>query len=142
MFSSLSREKQMIAAELTRKVHELGEMEELVNDLKEHNVTLSEKVKAFAAASAEKEQASDECECHVSVVELQQRNKELSEQLVKSLDRYRSMKRRVKDVEDVVSVSLDRIHGLHDCVDNELEKELSQMEEILAGFLAKLSKTI
>ncbi|KAH7673831.1 Myosin rod fragments domain-containing protein [Dioscorea alata] len=140
MFSSLAKEKQMITAELTRKVHELKEMEELVNDLKEHNETLSEKIKALATDSKEKESNSSVLDCCDNVIELRQQNKELSEQLVKSLDRYRSMKRRVKDVQDVVSVSLERMSGLHDCVDVEVQKEFSQVEEVLVGFLEKFSK--
>lgn len=44
MCASLGKEKDIIARELTRKVQELNEMEELVNDLKAQNERLSTKV--------------------------------------------------------------------------------------------------
>ena len=44
MCASLGKEKEIIARELTRKVQELNEMEELVNDLKAQNERLSSKV--------------------------------------------------------------------------------------------------
>ncbi|KAH6825658.1 hypothetical protein C2S53_017630 [Perilla frutescens var. hirtella] len=48
MCSSLGKEKEIIAVELSRKVHELSGMEELVNDLKAQNEKLVKKVQKYA----------------------------------------------------------------------------------------------
>jgi DNA repair exonuclease SbcCD ATPase subunit len=48
MFSTLGREKEIMAAELALKARLLGDMEEHLNDLKEQNKTLSNKLEAYA----------------------------------------------------------------------------------------------
>jgi len=55
MCSSLGKEKQIIARELSRKVQELKGMEELLNDYKAQNEKLAEKVHAFRAKYFESE---------------------------------------------------------------------------------------
>lgn len=49
MFTSLGKEKEMIAAELARKVQELDDAEEAVGDLRSQNERLLDKVKACVA---------------------------------------------------------------------------------------------
>ncbi|KAG6385258.1 hypothetical protein SASPL_154089 [Salvia splendens] len=93
MCSSLGKEKKFMEAELSKKVHELSEMEELLNNLKAQNETLRQKVQE--CLSDHKEGKAGGGEMHVAL-ELQARNKALSEQLMRSLDGYKSMKRKLK----------------------------------------------
>ncbi|XAR72518.1 hypothetical protein NMG60_11019186 [Bertholletia excelsa] len=95
MCSSLGKEKEIMAAELARKVHELNEVEELVNDLKVQNETLMKKIQECARDHRERRKHSVGGEAIVNAA-LQERNKALSEQLLKSLEGYKSMKRRLK----------------------------------------------
>ncbi|XP_048132136.1 uncharacterized protein LOC115726341 [Rhodamnia argentea] len=96
MCSSLGKEKEIMAAELTKKVHELNGMEEHLNDLKAQNEMLLAKVKACAVEHKEKKHGG---EAHKDMT-LQERNKELSEQLLKSLEGYRSLKRKFRDSQE------------------------------------------
>ncbi|KAK4421055.1 hypothetical protein Salat_2056000 [Sesamum alatum] len=99
MCSSFGKEKEIMAAELSRKVQELNGMGELVNDLKAQNETLLQKVQACVSKHKEKKYSGvsgvgvGESQGNVA---LQERNKALSEQLLRSLDGYRSMKRKLK----------------------------------------------
>ncbi|XP_047974114.1 uncharacterized protein LOC125216445 isoform X2 [Salvia hispanica] len=93
MCSSLGKEKKFMEAELSKKVHELSEMEEFLNNLKAQNETLRQKVQE--CLSDDKEGKAGGGEMHVALV-LQARNKALSEQLMRSLDGYKSMKRKLK----------------------------------------------
>ncbi|KAG0463437.1 hypothetical protein HPP92_019506 [Vanilla planifolia] len=97
MFSSLGKEKEMIANELARKVQELSYMEELVGDLKTQNEMLSAKVRAYAASGRSKNGVSGEEEV---IRELLERNRELSEELVKSLEGYKAAKRKLKEEQE------------------------------------------
>ncbi|KAJ8758563.1 hypothetical protein K2173_000284 [Erythroxylum novogranatense] len=97
MCSSLGKEKEIMACELAKKVHELNEMEEHVNDLKAQNANLLAKLQSCAAAAEQKEKkASGSGEAQGNAA-LQERNKALSEQLLRSLDSYRSLKRKYRD---------------------------------------------
>lgn len=98
MCSSLGKEKEIMATELARKVHELNGMEELINDLKAQNETLLAKVQACAANHKEKKgDGGGDAQGKPS---LHDRNKTLSEQLLKSLDGYRSLKRKLKETQE------------------------------------------
>ncbi|KAL6553160.1 hypothetical protein OROGR_007002 [Orobanche gracilis] len=104
MCSSLGREKEIMAAELSRKVQELSGMEELINDLKAQNETLLSKVRKCASDHSNNEK---KCIGEGSIIgELQmtaalhERNRALSEQLLKSLDGYRSMNRKLQAAEE------------------------------------------
>ncbi|KAL1567488.1 hypothetical protein AAHA92_02962 [Salvia divinorum] len=90
MCSSLGKEKKFMEAEFSKKVHELSEMEELLNNLMRLKVQewLSDHKEGKAGGGGGREM-------HVALV-LQERNKALSEQLMRSLDGYRSMKRKLK----------------------------------------------
>ncbi|KAI3455957.1 hypothetical protein Pfo_012620 [Paulownia fortunei] len=103
MCSSLGKEKEIMAAELTRKVQELSGMEELINDLKAQNETLLEKVRECALEHKDKTcvggsgGGGGEPQGNAA---LQDRNKVLSEQLLRSLDGYRLMKRKLKEAQE------------------------------------------
>eukprot|EP01018_Ginkgo_biloba_P005046 Gb_06337 [translate_table: standard] len=95
MFSSLGKEKEMIAAELLLKVSVLGGMEEDLNDLKERNRILSNKLEAYARQHKAKIR-----DLQGTVAVLQDRNKILSDQLLKSLEGCRALKRKVKGLQE------------------------------------------
>ncbi|XP_055803405.1 uncharacterized protein LOC129872441 [Solanum dulcamara] len=82
---SLGKEKEIMAAELSKKVHEVNEMEDLINELKEQNECLVERLHG---CSVEKQEINVE------------KNKSLSEQLLRSLDGYKSMKRKWKNAHE------------------------------------------
>ncbi|KAL3624776.1 hypothetical protein CASFOL_031444 [Castilleja foliolosa] len=92
MCTSLGKEKEIMAAELSRRVHELGATEELINDLKVQNEMLLEKVKKCAS-----EKKHDGGGVNSA---LRERNDVLSEQLLKMLDGYRTMKRKLRKAEE------------------------------------------
>ncbi|KAH0455749.1 hypothetical protein IEQ34_015781 [Dendrobium chrysotoxum] len=92
MFSGLGREKEMIATELARKVQELIFMEELVNDLRADNNKLSEKVKEWCKVGGSGG--------GMEVEELKEKNRELSEKLLKALDRYKTGKRMLREARE------------------------------------------
>lgn len=155
MCSSLGKEKQIMEAELSKKVHELSEMEELMNNLKSQNETLRQKVQECLSDHKEKKSGG---EMQVAV-HLQERNKALSEQLVRSLDGYRSMKRKLKvaqeenamlhstvaEVGAKVVRSLDRVRSLKERMASsssppqiesplDLQEEIVSLESMFEGF--------
>ncbi|OVA13242.1 hypothetical protein BVC80_753g12 [Macleaya cordata] len=156
MFSSLGKEKEIMASELARKVHELNGIEEHVNDLKAQNELLLAKVQACAAEHKGRKQSA--CVGDITTQEdnvaLEERNKALSEKLLKSLDGYRSLKRRLKEaqeekecvqeqMEEMVeqaAIGLNRIVGLRRRIAEgkeqpyEIEEELSVLEDIFRSF--------
>ncbi|KAF6139516.1 hypothetical protein GIB67_015473 [Kingdonia uniflora] len=97
MFSSLGKEKEIMATELSRKVQELTGIEEHLNDLKAQNELLLGKVQT-CAAEHKGNIHSNRGDAQGNTT-LQERNKTLSEQLLKSLDRYRSLKRKLKEAQ-------------------------------------------
>lgn len=147
MCSSLGKEKEIMALELSRKAHELGEMEELISDLRTQNDKLLKKVQN-CAAEHNKEKKEDGGGQKDNDLSLQGRNKELSEQLLKSIDGYRSLKRRYKDVQEEngsmrlvlkdyaeeVNVGTQRLAELHEKIAREdevnLENEISNLEKL------------
>ncbi|KAG1348176.1 hypothetical protein COCNU_06G020050 [Cocos nucifera] len=159
MFTSLGKEKAIMTAELARKAQELSDMEELVNDLKAQNETLAEKVKACATEhKAKKNGINVGGDSSGSMGLLQERNKVLSEQLLKSLDGYRSMKRKLKEAQEenarIVSkmevaaaqmaAGIQMIHGLHERIGKRhegvagIDDELAAVERMLVGLQGKL----
>lgn len=120
MCSSLGKEKQIMTAELSKKVHELTEMEEIINNLKEQNETLRQKVQEFFGGGGGGGGGGGEPP--VALV-LQERNKVLSEQLLRSLDGYRSMKRKLK-------VTQEENVMMHDTIDEMGTKVVRSLERV------------
>ncbi|KAL8192278.1 hypothetical protein R6Q57_027945 [Mikania cordata] len=96
MCSSLGKEKEIMMGELTKKAHELTEMEEHINHLKAQNEMLLEKVQECADVHKDEGKGKET----QGTIELQERNNLLSKQLLKSLDQYRSMKRQFTEVQE------------------------------------------
>ncbi|KAI3680975.1 hypothetical protein L6452_35755 [Arctium lappa] len=148
MCSGLGKEKEIMMGELAKKAHELAEMEEHINDLKAQNETLLEKVQECA------EVHKDEVKETQGNMELQERNKSLSNQLLKSLDGYRSMKRKLRDVHEEnmamqatmeemgvkVSQSLEKIRSYRQHLTTEsdeivdIEEGISELEHMFKCF--------
>lgn len=145
MCSSLGKEKEIMASELARKVQELNGMEELTNDLKEQNEMLLEKLqtlkkKAAEAEAARKEKKKGAAESFTNTASplqgnaaLQDRNKALSEQLLKSLDGYRSLKRKFKEAKEENS-------GIRAAME-EMEMEVHGGLESLCSFRQRIAST-
>ncbi|MCL7046416.1 hypothetical protein MKW94_011128 [Papaver nudicaule] len=161
MFSSLGKEKEIMASELARKVHELNGIEEHLNDLKAQNKLLLAKVQTCAAEHKCMNQSdlglgtsSADQEDNVA---LEERNKALSAHLLKSLGGYRLLKRRLKnaqeekegiiekmlEMDEQAKIGLYRIAELRKRIsENEeqrtlvlgLDEELSALEDVFRGF--------
>ncbi|KAK4440208.1 hypothetical protein Salat_0355700 [Sesamum alatum] len=145
MCSSLGKEKEIMAAELLKKVHELSEMEELINDLKDQNETLLEKVRECALKH--RDESSDDClggrggggggggeegEAQGNA-SLQERNKVLSEQLLRSLDGNRSMKMKLRDAEEENVMMQSAMDEMRAEVVTSLERVRSFKERMLVS---------
>ncbi|XP_043702326.1 uncharacterized protein LOC122652607 [Telopea speciosissima] len=143
MFSSLGKEKEIMVAELARKVQELNDTEEHLNDVRAQNEKLLAKVKICAAEHKESCSGIREAQ---SKAALQERNRALSEQLLKSLDGYRSLKRKLKDAQEEnailhekmgeiavdVRAGLNKIHEFQQRITQEKEQPVEIAEELLA----------
>lgn len=140
MCSSLGKEKEIMAAELSKKVHELSEMEELINDLKEQNETLLEKVRecglkhrdercdgGLGGGGGEGESQGN------AALQLQERNKALSEQLLRSLDGNRSMKMKLRDAEEENVMMQSAMDEMRAEVVTSLERVRSFKERMLVS---------
>lgn len=158
MCSSLGKEKEIMSSELSRKVHELNETEELVNDLRAQNEMLLGKVQAYAADHKEKRNNIGGGETQGNAA-LHDRNKALSEQLLKSLDRYRSLKRKLKDAHEenmrihtiMEEIRMEAEAGLHQIISlkerivinneegGDIGKEISALETLFQSFNMKIS---
>ncbi|KAL8507342.1 hypothetical protein ACS0TY_018039 [Phlomoides rotata] len=156
MCSSLGKEKQIMSAELSKKVHELSEMEEIINNLKEQNETLRQKVQECFSEHMEKKTGSKGEPPAVALV-LQERNKALSEQLLRSLDGYRSMKRKLKVAQEEnvmmhdtidemgakVVRSLERVRSLKEGMSSssvDVQEEIAVLERVFEGFKMVVEK--
>ncbi|CAL5409245.1 unnamed protein product [Camellia sinensis] len=159
MCCSIGKEKQIMAAELARKVQELNGIEELVNDLKAQNKTLLAKVQECAAEHKQRKTSDGGGDIHGNAI-LQEKNNALSEQLLRSIDGYRSVKRKLKEAqkENVamcttmeemgveVGVCLERIRGFKRrvAIGNEqpvdIEEDISELEHLFECFEMKVSK--
>lgn len=157
MCSSLGKEKQIMASELARKAQELTEMEEFISDLKAQNGMLLERLHAASSELKEKKSGGVDMEGNVA---LQERNKALTEQLQKSIDGYRSLKRKLRDMleenkeihatmeqmEVEIQAGIGRIHGFKeemittDEQTDNIQEEISALEHVLESLHMKISK--
>ncbi|KAF5183590.1 myosin heavy chain-like protein [Thalictrum thalictroides] len=154
MFSSLGKEKAIMSAELAKKAQELNSLEEQLNDLREQNVMLMKKVQTCASKHKDIKNVSDDSQGNAT---LQERNKALSEQLLKSLDGYRSAKRKLKEAQEEnatfrakmgemaeeIVAGLNHIHAFQQQIsekneDVDMEEELSALEHMLQGMKTKI----
>lgn len=126
MCSSLGKEKKFMEAELSKKVHELSEMEELLNNLKAQNETLRQKVQECLSEHKDRKSGGggggSSGDMQAALV-LQERNKALSEQMLRSIDGYRSMKRKLK-------VAQEENAMLHSTVDEVGAKVVRSLERV------------
>lgn len=156
MFSSLGKEKEIMGAELARRVQEQSGMEEHLNDVKVQNEMLLAKLHGCGAEDMKEKRAGGR-ENQVNAA-LQERNKALSEQLLKSLDGYRALKRKFKDaqeenaamkmkmaqVAEEVAVGLNRIHDMRQRLGGrsdmpmDIEEELAGVDAMFRCFESKL----
>ncbi|CAN4077052.1 unnamed protein product [Withania somnifera] len=159
MCSSLGKEKEIMAAELSKKVHELNEMEDLINDLKEQNENLIERLHECATEQKDRRYSSSEGESQGNVT-LQERNKAISENLLRSLDDYRSIKRKWKDaqaenmamhatMEEMtakVGIGLARIHSFKERITSEsvastdIQEDIVELEHMFESFGMQVEK--
>lgn len=150
MCSSLGKEKMIMAGELSKKTFELRELEDLVCDLRKQNEVLLERVQEYAE-NREKSRGN---------MVLQERNKALSEQLLRSLDGYKTMKRKVKEVKEEnvmlhgimdemgekIGSSLERVRSFkerfNENSDNpvDVQEEIVVLENMLEGFKMLVDK--
>jgi len=155
--SSLGKEKQIMASELARKAQELTELEDLIGDLKAQNDMLMEKLHECSSEQKEKKSNGVEMECNIV---LRERNKALSEQLQKSIDGYRSLKRRIRDIQEENRQIRDTMEQMDEEVDlgigrlgrlkegrmrtnigkNEIKDEISALGQVLDSLKMKTSK--
>ncbi|XXG68370.1 hypothetical protein AAC387_Pa06g1475 [Persea americana] len=156
MFSSLGKEKEIMGAELARRVQELSGMEEHLNDVKVQNEMLLAKLHGCGAEDMKEKRAGGRE--NLANAALQERNKALSEQLLKSLDGYRALKRKLKDaqeenaamkmkmaqVAEEVKVGLNRIHDMRQRLGGrsdmpmDIEEELAGVDAMFRCFESKL----
>lgn len=169
MCSSLGKEKEIMGTELLKKVHEVSEMEELISALNAQNKTLLQKVQECASQHKGKKYsgagaaASGGGEAQV-INALQERNKVLSEQLLKSIDGYRSMKRKLKAAQEEnvmmhsimnemggkAVVSLERVKSLKERISSssssesespvDVKEEIGALESMFEGFQMLVGK--
>ncbi|WOG84932.1 hypothetical protein DCAR_0104117 [Daucus carota subsp. sativus] len=121
MCSSLGKEKEIMAAELARKNYELSEVEQHINDLRAQNRSLLQKVQEFAGDRGDEKGGKGKGKVEGNVGDLQARNKALSEQLLKSVEGYRLMKRKLKSTQEENLVMHESIGGMLEKVGAGLE---------------------
>ncbi|XP_028758935.1 intracellular protein transport protein USO1-like [Neltuma alba] len=154
--SSLGKEKQIMAAELARKAQELSELEDYIIDLKDQNHMLMEKLRSCGLEHRER---SSEMEMQGNMA-LQERNKELSEQLLNVNDGFQSLKKKVietqeentqilatmEEMEGEVQAGIDKIHGFKGKLatkgedDLNIKEDISALEHVLESLSLKISK--
>lgn len=98
MCSILGQEKEIMVKELARKNSELSALEEHIDDIKTQNSSLLQKVKEFATGQSDK--AGEGINESQGNVDLQEQNKVLSQQLLRSLDGYRYMRRKLQNSQE------------------------------------------
>ncbi|XP_065857773.1 uncharacterized protein [Euphorbia lathyris] len=153
MCCSLGKEKNIMACELSRKNSELNGMEELVNDLKAQNKTLLAKLQS---------NAPDHMEIKNGAVGSGGEAAALSDQLLKSLDRYRSLKRKYKgakqenyechstmdEISMEVNAGLERLSSFKERMalnkdqSPDIQQEISALEQMFERFHIKISKHV
>ncbi|XP_073049311.1 uncharacterized protein [Primulina eburnea] len=125
MCTGLGKEREIMATQLSLKVHELNEMEDLIIELKKQNERLLDKVRGCASEHKEKRlfngmAGRGESQGNVA---LQERNKELSEQLLKSLEGYRSIKKKLREAQEENMV-------MHSTIDEMGAKVITSIEKV------------
>lgn len=128
--SSIGKEKEIIAAELARKNYELSELEEHANDLRAQNRTLLGKVRELAAEHEFKKFSNEISKAPGNAADLQARNKALSEQLLRSLDGYRSMKRMLRETQEEAIVMRETMEEMSEKVGAGLQHVLALKQQI------------
>ncbi|KAI9122483.1 hypothetical protein K1719_006323 [Acacia pycnantha] len=154
--SSLGKEKQIMAAELARKAQELSELEDYIIDLKDQNHMLMEKLRSY---SMERKERSSEMERQGNMA-MQERNKELSEQLLKVHDDFQSLEKQFQETQEEntqilatmeemdveVQAGINKIHGFKEKMatngeDNlNIKEDISALEHMLESLSLKISK--
>ncbi|OIW14029.1 hypothetical protein TanjilG_11374 [Lupinus angustifolius] len=154
MCSSLGKEKQIMASELARKAQELTEMEEYIGDLKARNDMLLERLHAASSELKERKNGGVDTESNIA---LQERNKALTEQLQKSIDGYKSLKRKLRDIQEEnkemhatmeqmeveVQAGIGRIHQFKEEIvpgSEQIQEEISALEHLFESLNMKISK--
>ncbi|CAN1302427.1 hypothetical protein LINPERPRIM_LOCUS25450 [Linum perenne] len=141
------KEKVIMGAELARRVSELSEMEEMVNLLKAQNDTLLSKLQTSDQSNSEIHNGNN--------VALQDRNKVLSDQLLKSLESYKALKRKFKSAKEessrfretvgeeaatglakIRSLKVRMVNKVDECVN--IDGEICALEEIFEQFMVKV----
>lgn len=110
--SSLGKEKEIMAMELSRKAQELSGMEELVNDLKAQNEKLVRKVQECVGGESQ------------GYIALQQQNKSLNELLVRSHNGNQLMKQKLVEAEEENM----KVCGIIDEMKEKIESSLSRVK--------------
>ncbi|CAN1302426.1 hypothetical protein LINPERPRIM_LOCUS25450 [Linum perenne] len=152
--TSMRKEKVIMGAELARRVSELSEMEEMVNLLKAQNDTLLSKLQTSDQSNSEIH--SNIIKSHDgNNVALQDRNKVLSDQLLKSLESYKALKRKFKSAKEessrfretvgeeaatglakIRSLKVRMVNKVDECVN--IDGEICALEEIFEQFMVKV----
>lgn len=142
MCSSLGKEKEIMAAELSRKAHELSEMEDLIHGLKEQNEKLVRKVQECVGGESQGR-------------EFEEQNKFLREMLVRSHDGYQSMKERlneaqgknvvlcgtVDEMREKIESSFGNVRRLKErAVDVDVDEDIENLENVFEHFQTMLEK--
>lgn len=154
MCSSLGKEKQIMASELARKAQELAELEEFISDLKDQNQSLMQKLQV----SSPEQEKSSEVERQGNLM-MQQRNNELSEQLLKSIDAFQSLKRKfqsvqeenreihasMEEIEVEVQAGIEKIRSFKEKLAtingaDIIKEEISALEQMLESLSLKISQ--
>lgn len=161
MCATIGREKEIIARELTRKVQEVNELEEHVNDLIAQNEKLTGKIQAYVAEKKEIKRRNADTEYSLRYAASKERNKELSEQLQKSLEGYKLFKRKhievqeerdaiqaaMVEVREDVKGGINLVHSLKQCVDDcslgeqakDIDDKITRLDQLFQKLESKSS---
>lgn len=132
MCSSLGKEKEIIASELARKVQELNATEELINDLKSQNENIMGKLQHLSSEQKDRKATSSGGDLQGNAAQLLEKNKELSEQLLRSFDGYRSLKRKYKDAQEENVMMRATVEEMRQQIEAALE-QISEFRRRLAS---------
>ncbi|KAG6419365.1 hypothetical protein SASPL_121585 [Salvia splendens] len=140
MCSSLGKEKEIMAAELSRKAHELSEMEDLMHGLKAQNEKLVSKVQECVGGESQGR-------------EFEEQNKFLREMLVRSHDGYQSMKERLNEERGKNMVLCSTIDEMREKIESsfgnvrrlkeravDVDEDIESLENVFEHFQTMLEK--
>ncbi|CAA7408898.1 unnamed protein product [Spirodela intermedia] len=167
MFSNQGKEKEIMGGELARKAQELQDIEEHLSDVKAQNERLLEKVRLCATEHKEKKSRgggdAPPAACEQYLID---RNNTLSEQLIRTLDGYRALKRKVKDLQEEKAKVQEKVAemaarmskgfchirdfcrrlatgmGNAPAEDDDVEEDISSIENVLRGLMANMSSAV